>query len=302
MNEQNENQDAKTFGAMRGKAPHANTLLRTSQDASEAFSFDLEDSNQAYLFGFLQADGHLYQNTRNRGKVAIEISAKDIDLLHEFSRLIPFYSSVRTRTRCTNFSGEQMSACWTVYDRRFRQSLLNLGFPAGKKSYIATVPNAKVSKVDYFRGLIDADGSLGMTANGFPFLALVTASEFLANAFAGFIFEVTGKSKRVARNARDKIYNITVFKEDAQSLAAKLYYDGCLALARKVLKAKDVMRWQRPMNMRRVLQKKTWLLSEDQFVMSHDLKESVAALSRTERSIRMRLWRLNREVTDGKVL
>ena len=266
------------------------------------FTFDLEDPNYAYMFGFLQADGHLYQNTRNRGKVTIEVSARDISLLQQFSRLIPFYSSVTTRTRRTNFSKEHVSACWSVYDQRFRQGLLNLGLPAGKKSALASIPNVAVSKADYFRGLIDADGSLGMTANGFPFLALVTASESLATAFVAFIFEVTGKRKRVARNARDRVYNITVFKEDAQLLAARLYHDGCLGLSRKIQKAQDVLGWRRPANMRRVLQKKAWSLSEDQFIRSHNLTESVVALARTERSIKMRLWRLNREITEQIVI
>jgi hypothetical protein len=271
-------------------------------DGNECFVLNLKAPSHAYLFGFLQADGHLYQNTRNRGKVTVELSVKDITLLQEFSRLIPFYSSVTTRTRRTNFSKEHVSACWSVHDQRFRQSLLKLGFPAGKKSDLAAVRNVEISKADYFRGLIDADGSLGMTANGFPFLSLVTASESLANAFLAFIFEVTGKRKHNTRNARDKIYNITIFKEDAQSLVAKLYYDGCLGLPRKIQKAKGVSRWQRPANMRRVFQKKFWSLSEDQFITSHSLAESVAALARTERSVKMRLWRLNRETADQKVL
>ncbi|MFL6209215.1 MAG: hypothetical protein ACJ74W_10220 [Pyrinomonadaceae bacterium] len=87
------------------------------------------------------------------------------------------------------------------------------------------------------------------------------------------------------RNARDKIFNLTVFKEDAQLLTAQLYYDGCLGLSRKLEKAKAVIRWERPTNMRRIPQKKFWSPLEDQFIMSHNLPESVATLARTERSI-----------------
>jgi hypothetical protein len=271
-------------------------------ERKRCFALNLKSPGHAYLFGFLQADGHLYQNTRNRGRVTIEVSAKDISVLREFSLLIPFYSSVTTRTRRTNFSKEHVSACWSVHDQRFRRSLLALGFPAGKKSDLAAMPDVEVSKDDYFRGLIDADGSLGMTANGFPFLSLVTTSEPLANAFAGFILEIAGKHKRVARNARDRIYNITVFKEDAQLMAAKLYYAGCLGLSRKIQKAEDVSRWRRPANMRHVFQKKSWSLSEDEFIKSHSLAESTTALARTERSIKMRLWRLDRESAGRSVL
>src|SRR2546423_12054116 len=278
---------------MRIKVTHANTFLRPYSNAEDSFSFDLEDPNHAYLFGFLQADGHLYQNTRNRGKVTIEVSAKDIGLLQQFSQIIPFYSSITARTRHTNFSKEHVSACWSVYDQRFRQNLLNLGFPAGKESDVAAVPNVEVSKADYFRGLIDADGSLGMTANGFPFLALVTASESLASAFAAFILEVTGKRKHVARNTRDRIYNITVFKEDAQLLASRLYYDGCLGLSRKIEKAKDVIRCQSPANISLVFQSKPWSLLYDHLILFINLMQSVAMLSRTERSIEIMLWRVS---------
>lgn len=145
----------------------------TGTEMRQRFKLDLREPNHAYLFGFLQADGHLYQNTRNRGRVTVELSIRDVSLLQEFSRLIPFHSSIRTRARHTNFGREHVSACWSVHDQRFRLSLLELGFPAGRKSERVSVPDVEVSKADYFRGLVDADGSLGLTANGFPFLALV---------------------------------------------------------------------------------------------------------------------------------
>jgi hypothetical protein len=120
-------------------------------ETKECFAFDLAAPRYADLYGFLQAEGHLYQNTRNRGRVTVEVSFKDVDLLQEFSRLIPFHSSVTIRTRRTNFSKAHTSACWPVYDRRFRERLLNLGFTAGKKSHLAAAPTIEVSKPDYFR-------------------------------------------------------------------------------------------------------------------------------------------------------
>ncbi|MCU7822530.1 hypothetical protein [Kitasatospora sp. DSM 101779] len=48
--------------------------------------FDLENPDHAYMFGFLQADGHLYAGTRNRGRISVELSARDSPLPEAFQR------------------------------------------------------------------------------------------------------------------------------------------------------------------------------------------------------------------------
>ncbi|MFF1479315.1 hypothetical protein ACFVYD_17430 [Streptomyces sp. NPDC058301] len=48
---------------------------------------DLEDPRYAYMFGFLQADGHLAQGTGQKGRLTVEISYRDIGILEEFRRL-----------------------------------------------------------------------------------------------------------------------------------------------------------------------------------------------------------------------
>lgn len=48
---------------------------------------DLEIPGYAYMFGFLQADGHLSQQSRQRGRLTVEINVRDIDLLRRFQEL-----------------------------------------------------------------------------------------------------------------------------------------------------------------------------------------------------------------------
>lgn len=136
----------------------------------------LENPFYAYLFGFAQTDGHLYEQSRNRGKLRIEIGKQDAEILETFKRLLPFNSSIRYRVRTTNFGKNYESVIWTVCDKGFRDCLKDWGFPVGKKSEIIKTPCVEFSQTDYFRGLIDGDGSLGLTANGFPFVSLVTSS------------------------------------------------------------------------------------------------------------------------------
>lgn len=262
------------------------------------FQIDLRIAETAYMFGFLQADGHLYANTRNRGKLTLELKAQDMWLLEQFARLVPFYSSIKTRTRRTNFSEQHTSVVWSVHSRDFRDALVQRGFTVGRKSEVICIPEGEFAKTDYFRGIVDADGSLGITAQGFPYVSLITASENLALGFADFIYETTGSRKVIGRNQRDGVFNISVFKEVSQILASRLYYPNCLALPRKAAKVPEIIAWQRPPDMIRKVYR-AWDAEQDQFLLTHSLEEAIRHLRRTEKSVKTRLWRLvGKKVTD----
>jgi hypothetical protein len=260
----------------------------------EPIDISLENPNYAYMFGFIQSDGHLYKNTRDRGCMSIEVNKQDEDILWAFKSLIPFNSSITERVRNTNFSSNSASVIWRVYDKQFRDYLELWGLPSGRKSNFIKLPNCNFSKVDYFRGLIDGDGSLGITSKGFPFLSLITASSYIAVEYLKLIHQIAGKNKTLNRNTRDKVYNIVVYKEDAQLLASQLYYDDCLALPRKFLKSVEVLSWSRPEQMKRRKNRKPWTLEEDLFITTHSVEHSMEVLDRSRSSIALRLWRLNR--------
>ncbi len=258
---------------------------------------DLKNASHAYLFGFVQADGHLRRITGNKGALTVELNSQDIWLLEQFAQLVPVYSSITTRRRETNFKSGHESATWTVYDLAFRQMLLALGMPEGRKSAIVTPPQVEFSQLDYYRGLIDADGALGLTSNKFPFLTLTTRSEALATGYLDFVGKVIGKAKTSSRNLRDQVFNIAVFKEDAQLLSASLYYEGSLALPRKLEKARQIAEWARPAEMKKIENRKRWTLEEDTIVMNHSIMESAQILGRSEKSVNIRRWRLRNGIT-----
>jgi hypothetical protein len=258
---------------------------------------DLKNPLHAYFFGFIQADGHLRRIKGNKGALTVELSGQDRWLLEQFTQIVPVYSSISTRRRTTNFKDGHESATWTVYDLAFRQTLLALGMPEGRKSGIVEPPEVEFSRPDYYRGIVDADGALGLTSNEYPFLTLTTHSAALANGYMEFVEQIIGKAKTSSRNSRDQVFNIAVFKEDAQRLAAVMYYEGSLALPRKLEKARQVAKWVRPMGMRRVDNRKRWTPEEDSFVLNHSITESMLALGRSEQSVSLRRWRLLNGIT-----
>ncbi|MDI5908026.1 MULTISPECIES: LAGLIDADG family homing endonuclease [Streptomyces] len=253
---------------------------------------DLTVPEYAYMFGFLQADGHLYQGAGQKGHLSVELNSRDIDLLYRFKHLTPYNSSVTERTRSTNFADNHNSAVWTLCSLEARTKLNNLGLPHGRKSRLIAPPRVAFSKRDYLRGLIDADGSIGHAGQGVPFVSLTTSSTAIAAYLCAYARDITGAERTANRNTRDEVYNLTYEKEAAQILAADLYYSGCLSLGRKQVKADAAASWTRPYDMR-IVHSRRWTASEDQTLLqSDDVAEVAAKLGRSEQSCRMRRWRL----------
>lgn len=165
--------------------------------------------------------------------------------------------------------------------------------PSGVKHDIVEMTKVPFSDRDYFRGLIDGNGSVGFSTTGLPFISLNTSSDYLAAGYQDFIYKVTGINKNNNRNKRDNTYNIVLGVEGAQKLIKELYYSGCLGLKRKMDSAEKVLAWVRPSGMKkRNFEVKKWTSEEDAFILSHPIEESQKHLNRTAKSVKIRLWRL----------
>jgi hypothetical protein len=262
---------------------------------SNAKLIDLTNPDHAYMFGFIQADGHMESGSRNRGRVSIGIKASDRHILEEFQKIIPVNSSIHERTRDTNFQKGHTSVCLNIHDYAYRTALNELGLPYGPKSSLVQTPKTPYAEVDYFRGLVDADGSVGTTGQGLPFLSFCTKSPYWADAFVAFAKSITGLERKIQANRRDSVYNMTFTKEGAQHIAQIMYYPGALCLERKRLKAQAMLQWTRPLDMRRVPGRKLWVPREDDIVLTTSVPEAMALLGRSADSIEMRYWRLTHQ-------
>jgi DNA-binding transcriptional regulator WhiA len=207
---------------------------------------NLIESNWSYFLGFIQADGHLQKGNGNKGKLSIELSIKDRDILEKFQSFIPFYSAIHNRTRTTNYKENYTSCTLSVYNVEFRDILVKWGMLYGKKSNIISPPSINYNSIDYWRGFIDGDGSLGITSHNLPFLSIITNSDKMAKAYIKFLSTITHKVKTTTRNKRDNVYNIMITKSDMINVARHLYYNGCIALQRKL----DIVQF--------ILSKKAW--------------------------------------------
>lgn len=179
----------------------------------------------SYIYGLLVTDGSLSLNTQNRGKVTIELNIKDEDIIHKLYEHIPG-SKIKYRERKTNFTNGQLykSVIFANYLLEYRTSLINQGFPIENKTMNAAPPIVEYSEIDFWRGVIDGDGSLGITGvNERPYICLGTKSEYLKDAYLLFLNKHFGITKNLNRNKRDNIYNIMLNCSNAVKVSRLLY-------------------------------------------------------------------------------
>jgi len=264
------------------------------------FAFDPTKDAHAYFLGLLATDGTIYESSRNRGRVSFELKASDEAVLRSLAEHIPYRSHFRYRCRTTNFAGRYESVILTFHDLRFRRELSALGYVSGKKCETTTTPRCEYDETGLWRGVVDGDGSLGITGVDQPFVSLVTASQRLRDAYIDFVARVAGTRPDPKRNARDQVFNIVVFNEPAQLLVARLYAEATISIPRKACSANLVRAWHRPTNRKRIcFERRRWTPEEDRRVLEQLPQAVVAAeLGRTVQSISVRRWRLRCSVVE----
>ena len=274
---------------------------RENRGSTDVAIIDLSREDHAYFVGLFQADGHLECGAGQKGRAAIELAARDIELLLRLPHLFPgVNSTVSTRTRTTNFATKYTSATWRIYNLEFRRELESCGVPVGRKSNDVGPPAGPYHERGYFRGLLDGDGSVGFTGTGRPFVGLVTASSSLADHFCATVKAVAGTVRTPKRNTRDNVFSLMVSSEPAARLAEWAYPRGCLALERKCLAAAGVAAWARPSDMRArpFLGSRRWTIDEDLVVTTATIRDAARLLGRTETAVNARRWRLRNAATQ----
>lgn len=233
-------------------------------------------------------DGSIYLTTRNRGHISIELGANDIELLKKIQEKIPD-SKLNTRIRNTNFKENYQTATWSDYQKEFREKFFSYGMPKKDKGIYGTVPIVKYSENDFWRGVIDGNGSIGFTSDGDPFISLTTASKILKENLCELLYKNFNIKKNIKPNKRDNVYNIVLKCEDAIAFCDFLYKNAEIYLQRKYIKYIEIKKWKRT---KKKIYSQSWTSEEIEFIKTHNVKESMIHLQRTEKSIKMKLWRV----------
>ena len=129
---------------------------------------DLTTPEAAYIVGLLQTDGHHEGDIGAKGKVALELADRDAVVLEEISELLPCYSSVRYRTRTTNFSTNYRTATSGFFDQTTRRALVRRVSRSALSRHRFDRPAFRTRSPTMFEGCLMATGRSDSPAAGCP--------------------------------------------------------------------------------------------------------------------------------------
>lgn len=253
----------------------------------------------SYLYGLFITDGYLCQGSKNTTYLKIELQEKDKELLYKIYDKCKGH--INQRTRDTNFKTNYISTTLTITDTDVLKAIFDMDFPLEDKTNNARPPKGEYSKKDFWRGVIDGDGSLGIRKNG-PYLSLTTKSEALKEAFVDLVQELTGFKMNVHRNKRDNIYNLTICSQKAKTVADWLYgempefqllrkYNKYCEMFNKEPKELDISTLPTIEEKSRSTYRK-WTNEEIEYLKTHTKQESVEYLDRTKKAIELKRYQL----------
>ena len=248
----------------------------------------MDIKTKSYVYGIIGADGNLYLQDRNRGRITLEVAVRDIDIVEKLYGVIP-NSNIRFRDRSTNYKQNYQSAVFSNHRIEFRQEMIDFGLPLMNKSGTLSVPIGDYSEPDFWRGLIDGNGSVGLTAQGEPIISLVITSDNIYHHYCKLLNDNFGIVKNVNRNKRDNVYNVALKHESAIVLCEYLYGDATIYLNRKYNKYLEIKGWERT---RKKVNTRSWKDDEVKHILTHTVKESAKFLNRTESSIKNKLFKV----------
>jgi len=197
-------------------------------------AFDELTVDSAYWIGFLFADGSVIACRGEKPRVQARISERDRDHL---TKLRAFLGSTHTIgvAPAGNFGGyaSAPSVRLSVRSDRLAQRLLSLG------RYEGTINDTLAQSRDFWRGVVDGDGSLGYLSTGYSYVALV-GSRRLLEAFLLFLRN-NGLAARMTIRPDKTIFQIATAGYSAENIVSFLYRDATVALDRKAARAARII-------------------------------------------------------------
>lgn len=120
----------------------------------DPFFFDNIDSNiKAYILGFIAADGHVSDK-----EISICLSSVDREILEKIRNEIGFESQIKDGLSIGSYGNSAFSKI-RFGTKEMIKSLRLLGFNSDKTINFKTPSIKKEFLIDYYRGLVDGDGS-----------------------------------------------------------------------------------------------------------------------------------------------
>lgn len=208
---------------------HGSKRLAERGVTTDFFNKDTEEA--AYFFGLLLADG----NISDRGKVSIALQSDDAYILQRLVVELNLNSKVRHEVRPTGEKYSQL--CFTV--KAVSDCLLELGMNP-RKSLTEVAPEKFLNNRNFWRGMVDGDGSVQMNKNTSPKVYLCGGFE-MCNQFLNYCKLIDPNIDTKVSLSKGSLYRVTICGTKAANILKELYLDSNFHLNRKRDKALSIL-------------------------------------------------------------
>ena len=208
----------------------------------ETFFEQINTHEKAYVLGLIMTDGNIIKNYNG---FEIQLTKEDGYILEKIGDLIgaskthPIQKiNCAAKRRQEGFASAKDMERLTVHNKKIASDLKNMGVVRQKTKilrYNNCVPEEFLSS--FFRGLMDGDGTIGFSKNGFPWCHICTTASF---KFAEDLVKLN-PNLNIDRPT-DNLYNVRVGggKSKILEFIKGLYeYKGDLYLRRKYEKMQN---------------------------------------------------------------
>lgn len=182
----------------------------------DKYVFDIITEESAYWIGFLMADGYVSNNT-------FGVALKDTDKNH-----VDKFKTFLKSSHSTYFTKDNMYGI--AIKNTYISEALKKHNVIPRKSLIAQAPDYLLNNRDFWRGMVDGDGSIWNT-QGYPNICLA-GSIGVVKPFKKYCESIVDN---IASNIQSKktIFMFRTNGKKAQKVISNLYKDAVISLDRK---------------------------------------------------------------------
>ena len=200
--------------------------------------FKTQGANQAYIIGFLAADGNV---SEKENRIDLELQSQDREILEEMRQEIESERPIKTYI-CKNGYEKNKLLFWSA---EIKKDLASFGIVPNKtysKDYHFPYKIKNEFVIDYIRGLFDGDGGIKRTGNSVCFQIdssnkdiLLTIQEWLDKEHSIHVQITEKKSINIS------LYRLYCYGEEVKKIFSILYTENSLYLKRKYNKFLELL-------------------------------------------------------------